>query len=84
LGEERKTYALIELFRFWHFSDMARRPDDVRSWGQTGHAAKAGPLPFLDPERTWALMGPMIELRGPRDPAVDFTAQRHKVDRLCQ
>src|SRR5438093_13164252 len=31
-----------------------------------------------------ALMEPINELRGPRDPAVDFTAKRNKIDRLGQ
>jgi hypothetical protein len=49
-----------------------------------GHAARPGQGSAFDPKRTWAIMEPMVELRASRDPAVDFTAQRHKVDGFCQ
>jgi hypothetical protein len=32
--------------RVWHFSDMPRQPDDVRSQGQSRHPAARPRLPF--------------------------------------
>jgi hypothetical protein len=40
-------HILQSFFRCWHFSDMPRQPDDVRSPGKGRHPAAKPRLPFL-------------------------------------
>jgi hypothetical protein len=47
ISGQRHRPSVARHFCCWHFSDMPRQPDDVRSPGQSRHPAARPRLPFL-------------------------------------
>src|ERR1700692_3957030 len=76
---------LLALF-FWHFSDMPRQPDDVRSPGQRRHPAARPRLPFLTDavEKRLAIIGFAIGGRFRSIPGRALPPDRRTPEPTCQ